>query len=457
MNISDMKLEDFLKTPVVCNCGHQHRINLKCAKIGFGVINELPQIIKTAGYHKAFIVADQNTYKAAGNKVIDALKKAEIPYKLLILMGDTIIPDEAIIGSVMMAYEESCDFAIAIGTGTINDIVKYFSFKIKLPYYIVATAPSMDGFISVSAAMITNNLKITYDAHVPEVFIGDLEVLTAAPMSMIAAGFGDIMGKYTCLQDWKLSAIINNEYYCETVKEIMALAVQRTIESGKDLLNRDQEAIKKLTEALLLSGIAMSFVGNSRPASGSEHHMSHFWEMQFQYEGKKPVLHGTKVGIGTIISLKLYEFLKNEKIDFTKARNESNFPTYEAWVNEINRVFPAVADDIILLEKQAGKNTIEHKNARINTIEEHWNDIKEVLEATPQVEKLEELLLNMKAPTRPIQVGIDKTLVKDSILYAKEVRNRYTILQLLWDLALLEKYADRVVEFLFDNNDINKI
>src|SRR5699024_1777372 len=161
----------------------------------------------------AFLVADKNTYEAAGRKVEKVLSDANLSYTTMIYKEDLLIPDEKSIGSITMAYDNTCDILIAIGSGTINDIVKFFSFKMNLSYYSIGTAPSMDGFISTAAAMTTNNLKTTYITHVPEVFIGDLNVFSKAPMSMIAAGFGDIMGKYTCLQDWKMSSIVNDEFY----------------------------------------------------------------------------------------------------------------------------------------------------------------------------------------------------------------------------------------------------
>ena len=445
MDISEVNIDDLLKQPIHCDCGHIHTIDMKAVIVGSNAIEELPRIMEEANYKKAFLVADKNTYEVAGKKVEDTFDEANIAYSTYVYKEDGLIPDETAIGSLCMAYDDTCDIIIAIGAGTINDIVKFFSYKMKLSFYVVGTAPSMDGYISSSAAMTVNNLKTTYTTHVPEVFIGDLDILSKAPRPMIAAGFGDILGKYTCLHDWKLSTVISGEYYCEYIVDLMTSAVNKTMESFDGLLERKKEAIEKLTYGLLISGIAMSFIGNSRPASGSEHHLSHFWEILFQYEGKKPVLHGEKVGIGTIISVKLYEYLlrtiKEEKIDFNKIRENYDF-SFSEWASEIKRVYPSAWQEIVELEKDSLKNSKDNWERRIEATKKKLDQIKEVCEDLPSSEKIEQMIRGLDGPVRPADIGIDESAVYNAILYAKEIRNRYTILQLLWDLNLLEEGAN---------------
>ena len=173
-----------------------------------------------------------------------------------------------------------------MGSGVIQDLCKYVSYQAKLPYYIVATAPSMDGYASKGAAMIWDNMKVTYNAHVPEVIIGDVDVLKDAPMEMIQSGYGDILGKYSCLNDWKLSRVVNGEYFCRYVYDLTYEILCKTKDLGPKLLERDAAAIETLMEALVGVGIAMAYVGNSRPASGSEHHLSHFFEVTGIMNGK---------------------------------------------------------------------------------------------------------------------------------------------------------------------------
>ncbi|NLJ86532.1 MAG: sn-glycerol-1-phosphate dehydrogenase [Firmicutes bacterium] len=449
MTLETMTLTDFLDSPFECDCGKSHTSDIKTVEIASGALSKLPELIRKLGHEKAFVVADSNTYGVAGRKVLEYLQASGIPHEYFLFETLEVVPDEAAIGSLLMHFDTACDLVIGIGTGTINDMCRFISHRMGRSYFIVATAPSMDGFASTVAPLITNNLKTTYEAHTPEAIIADLDILADAPMPMIAAGFGDILGKSTCLCDWRLSSIINGEYYCETIASMMELALQRTIACKDGLINRDKTAIGQLTEALILAGIAMSYAGNSRPASGSEHHLSHFWEMRYLFAGRKAVLHGAKVGIGTVIVLKLYEYLRNAHLDFEKIE-ASPTPAMDAgWRQEIERVFGPAAKEIILLEEKAGKNSPQQRQQRIGSIRKHWKEIQDVINTLPTASEAEELLLDTKGPSRPQAVGLTENTVKESVIYAKEVRNRYTILQLLWDLNLLEPYADRVAEFLY--------
>ena len=151
--------------------------------------------------------------------------------------------------------------------------------------------------------LIVDHMKTTYEAQVPYAILGDLAIIRNAPMNMIAAGVGDILGKYTCLCDWAVAHMLNGEYHCTAIEQLVRHSIATVTAGIANAKNRDAAAISSIMEALIYSGIAMSFAGNSRPASGSEHHLSHYWEMMYLFEGKKPVLHGTKVGIGTIAVL----------------------------------------------------------------------------------------------------------------------------------------------------------
>ena len=324
-----LNLNDYLGHNMNCTCGEEHKTNLKFVDIDKNAVARLPKHIETLGYKNPFLVADVNTWDAAGTQVTKELETANISYKKYIFKDKELVPDEKTLGSLMMAFPRDCDVIIAIGSGTLNDLCKFSSFQLGLDYMVFATAPSMDGFVSIGAALITDYVKTTYQAHVPLAVIGDTDILAAAPMEMITAGLGDILGKYTCLLDWKMAHIITGEYYCKTIADMVKEAVEIVVEESTRIKDRNPEAIKAVTEALVLSGIAMSFVGNSRPASGSEHHLSHYWEMKFQAEGKKPVLHGIKVGIGMIIVTKMYEMLEQEHFNFTSLKERSF--DYAAW------------------------------------------------------------------------------------------------------------------------------
>ena len=313
---------------------------------------------------------------------------------------------------------------------------------------LIATAPSMDGLVSGVAPLIFHNMKITFPAQEPLALICDPGIMADAPVKMLAAGAADILGKYNCLLDWKLSHIVNDEYYCDTIAGIMRKAVDQTMESTKGLASHNGEAVSVLTEALVLSGIAMDFSENSRPASGAEHHQSHYWEMQFLFDGIPAVLHGTKVGIGTVLMLELYNALaKMEKPDFDKIREEiSDRLSVEEWEKEMRRCYRDGADGIIALEKKSKKNDPEGLLKRLTVIEEKWEEIQLLAKTAPKASEIYHVLEEMGAAKIPADVGIAREYVYDSIRYGKELRDRYTILQFMWDIGKLEEEADLLVE-----------
>ena len=441
-----IQLSQYLGKPMECSCGHEHKTLLKRIDIDKGALNRLPGHITELGYHHIFMVCDVNTWKAAGETVAKLLSENNIAHKCLVIQDSELVPDEHAVGTVVTAFPKEADLILAVGSGTLNDLCKFVSYQMGLDYIVCATAPSMDGFASIGAALITNHVKTTYDAHVPVAIIGDTEVLAQAPMEMIVAGLGDILGKYTCLMDWRMAHLIEGEYYCEKIAGMVKQAVTIVVEQSSKIKDRDLEAVKAITEALALTGVAMSFVGNSRPASGSEHHLSHYWEMQFQMEGKKPILHGIKVGVGLLTVLNMYGKLAQEKVDFS-ALKEMKFDK-AAWEANVRDCYKDAADGILALEEQCGKNSAEKRQTRLERLAEVWPEMVSMISTElPALEELKQMMVDLGEPVSPQQLGISMKQVKDGIVLAKEVRNRFTILQILWDLGLLEQYADDMVEY----------
>ena len=444
--ISQRTLYDLLEHPFNCSCGRTHFADINDVRICSGALFDTAEIVKRFGWKRVFIIADKNTYAAAGKRLVSQLTEAGILCSEIVFENPDLVPDEQAVGSIMMRFVPDSEGIIGVGAGTINDLSRFISFRLNVPYLIVATAPSMDGYASTVAPLITNNLKTTYEATMPRAIIADLDVLTSSPQDMIAAGFADILGKYSCLVDWKLSALINGEYYCETVVEMMRVALNRTMALQKQLAIGDKSSLRELMEALVLAGIAMSYVGNSRPASGSEHHLSHFWEMRFLFEGRKPVLHGTKVGVACRLILKLYDYLQAEPL--TKDSIESlclDFD-YTAWEAEITRAYGQGAREVLQLEEKTGKNSPDQRRQRLLVTAERWDEIQSAIQNMPSGEDVAALLTSVHGPAYPHEIGLSPDALWDGIVYGKELRARYTILQLLWDLGLLHRYACQLVQ-----------
>jgi len=338
-----------------------------------------------------------------------------------------LVPDEKSYQSLHNALTQQCEFIIAVGSGTINDLCKYLSFQKNLEYMIVA------------------NMKVTFEARVAKIILADLTILKESPISMIAAGVGDILGKYTCLCDWKMAYFIKNEYYCGTIVGMIRKSIKTVVDNIEKAVEREEEAIKGIMEALILSGIGMSFSGNSRLASGSEHHLSHYWEMMFLQENRKPFLHGTKVGIGTVTVLKIYEYLLSHNVDFDKARkNASAFSEIE-WENLMEAAYGSAAEGVLALEKKVHKNSLENEVAALDVMEEKWEEILTFMKAVlPEADEVKRLLESMNAPSEPVQVEVLPETVKTSIRVAKELRDRFGVLQMIFNLGIMDEIIEDV-------------
>lgn len=436
-------IQNYLGREFPCSCGRTHATALREVLVKAGAAAELPALLARGGWRKAFVVFDENTRAAAGGVVLGALEQGGCAHTAYTLRAQGLLPDETGLGALLMHFDRACDVILAVGSGTINDLCRFLSYQLGMEYIIFGTAPSMDGFASGVAAMITENAKTTYETHVPAAIVGDLNVLCAAPLPMLAAGVGDILGKYTCLCDWRLAHLVTGEYFCPVLAQMVEHSVQTIIDALPLVESRSEAAVAAIMEGLVLSGIAMSFAGNSRPASGSEHHLSHYWEMMFLFDGKPAVLHGTKVGVGTVATLRGYELLCARPVDFAAARAKAQAYRQAEWEAKMRGIYRLAAPQVIALERRAHKNSPDEVLRRINSEEAHWDEIYALARGTlPAANALAAMLESLGAPSTPAELGIDAPLVHNAVVAAKEVRCRFGLLQLLYDLGLSEEIAD---------------
>lgn len=307
-SILDRPISQWAGMEYSCACGKSHKVDIQAIRVGSGVIQELPGILRDLGASHIFLVADNYTYEAAGRQVEQLLDQAGLSYHKRVFQTETpLVPNEYALGSVLAAMTSQDDMLLAVGSGTLNDVTKYVSARTGIPYVIAATAPSMDGYASTVAPTILDGFKTTLPAVYPAAIVADVDILKDAPMPMLTAGFGDIIGKFTSLADWRLSHQLNGEYYCPEVAGVIEAAVETCAANAQALAQREPQAIQAVTEALILSGLAMGMVGVSRPASGAEHQMAHYWEMDALRRGEEHPLHGNAVGVGTVLAASLYE------------------------------------------------------------------------------------------------------------------------------------------------------
>lgn len=451
MDLLSMEVEDMAGICFDCSCGHRHSVEIKNIKIGNGVINELTNIVDELNIKKIFIVEDKNTYKAAGNIVEEKLNK-KFDITKLIFQDEHLIADEKALGKMLIEIPYDAELILAVGSGTINDLCRFLSYKLKIPYIIVCTAPSMDGYASVVSPLVVNGVKTTLNAVYPNAIIADIDILKEAPMKMLLAGLGDILGKYTALADWQLSKILNDEYFCNLISEITIKALKKCIEYSNGIQKRDNNSIKSITEALILSGLAIGMCGTSRPASGEEHHLSHCWETIFMNEGKNSeYLHGNNVGIGVGIITQAYKYLSALDIKNIYSSGEYKYFTKDKWIKRINDVYGKIAPSIIEFKEECICFDKEQREKNFKKIVDNWDKIKEICDLfLPSADTIRNIMKDTGAVYNPSELGFDKEMFKKSFIAAKDIRKRYGILQLLEDIGKIEEAAQVIADIYYN-------
>lgn len=434
-----------------CSCGKLHSVEIENIIVGKGVMTELATVIKSYEGKKVFIIADFHTYEVAGKKVEELLIN-KFQVSKCVFDQEHLIPNESALGRLILEIPEGTSVIIAVGSGTINDISRFLSYKLGIPYVIVGTAPSMDGYASVVSPLIADGVKITYDAVYPLAIVADIDIMKEAPMYMLQAGLGDILGKYTALADWHIANILNGEYFCTEIEKLVLSTLKKCEEAAEGVKSRDDETVESITEALILSGLAIGMVGASRPASGEEHHLSHCFEMIFMNRGETTKwLHGNNVGVGVGIIAYAYKYLKN--MDINEILKNGNYLHLDKnrWIQNITEVYGKSATNIIRFKQDSINFNEEERKTNMNKILSNWDNIKKVCDVgVPEAEEIINTLKKAGAIWNPKELGIDKELFRKSFIVAKDIRNRYGILQLLEDIGMLEDAANYITNIYYN-------
>lgn len=396
--------------------GMPHPLSLRALRIGSGVLQELPALLKQLGeFPQMAIVCDDHTYAAAGRRVEALVGDVQT----ICLRAEDLHADERAVDEVRAQLQQPCSLLLAVGSGTIHDITRYTAHERGIPFLSLPTAPSVDGFTSNVAAMTWKGCKQTFPAVSPLAILADSDVFAACPPRLIAAGVGDLYGKYIAMFDWKVAHLVTGEAIYPTVlrMEEEALAtINRQIDA---IAARKKSALEQLMYALILSGLAIQGVGNSRPASGCEHHMAHFWEMHV-LNAPLDALHGEKVGMGTILACDYYHRLG------TLPEIESHYRGYAGLpVDQLRSLFGDRAAEI-LRENTPDPLTEVDKE----TFCRNFSSIRTWIEALPHAEDIAADLRRCHGVTTLEEIGLSNACIPATLEWAPFVRNRLTLLRL---------------------------
>ena len=287
-----------------CACGREHSMVTRAAIIESGCLKDFEKYMTEYGIAgKRCAIYGQNTYKATADRHPFAEQE-------IVLNSEGLHANEISTAEVLAKLEDDVQVLIAVGSGTIHDITRFCAYQRGIRFVSCPTAATVDGFCSTVAAMTWYGYKKTMTAVAPEIVVADVDIIANAPMELVRSGVGDIMAKYTALADWRISALLTGEYFCPTIHDITKKAADSVMESVPGIIRGEVEAYANVTYALIMSGIAMQMIGNSRPASGCEHHVSHMIECgPAAFTVRFPAMHGEKTGVGTVIAAGEYHRL----------------------------------------------------------------------------------------------------------------------------------------------------
>jgi len=383
------------------------------------------------------IISDRNTHAALGARLAQVLAAGGLPVEAVVLQSREVVADAAHILEVLLAIDGGGRSLLAVGSGTITDIVRFVAHRTHQPLISVPTAPSVDGYASVGAPLVVGTYKQTITATAPAAIFADLETLCAAPPLMIAAGFADMICKYSSLADWHLGHLLWGERYDEAIAQDTLLAVRRVRDAAPAIARHDKDGIRCLMQGLVDSGLGILAFGASHPASGAEHHLSHFWEMKLLRERRPAILHGIKVGLGAVLTAGYWEEIRH--IDLPEAEGllrRSTRSDQEREVTAIRAVFGEAADQVIADQTpflQLSAESYDDLRARIVA---GWAEIQAIAATVPPPGEVVTLLRSVGSLCRGSEVGFSAEEVALAETHAHYLRNRFTVMKLRRVLGL---------------------
>ena len=406
--------------------------------LGDETIPELLTFLRSIKVANIVLVSDENQYKALGSGVEKALQEAGFTVNNVILYGEEISADERFVVQALLPADDTEQLYISVGSGTVTDIVRFVSYRANSHFVSLPTAPSVDGFASDGSSMTLMGYKQTIISRPPLAIFSDLNTLCNAPRKLIAAGFGDMFGKYTALADWKLAEVVNGDPYDNVIADRSRKARDKVADQIEKLEKDWRASIHTTMEALLEEGLCMLDFGNSRPASGSEHQFSHYWEMKLLREERPAVFHGSKVGLASIWIAKYYDLIRKISKD-DAAERLSKTKMYDR-TEEINKIKQGYGNNIapfIIENQESHLNRTPQEYQQIQKrILDNWEELQEIAAEVPSPNKIRSMLQEVGGVTEPKEIGLTRNDLRNALDYAQYARKAFTILNICQMLDL---------------------
>jgi len=398
-----------------CDCGKKHETAICDIEISSGAVHRVGEILKKNGFSRnLLLVADENTLKAAEG-ITESLEGFSVTYKLYKNLRLATMEEVEAVEALIAGKDIS---VLSVGTGSLNDTCRLAAARQDKKLCIFATAPSMDGFASYGSPIVCNGFKATYAAKSPEVVIGDTKILAAAPNELKSAGFGDMVAKYVGLVDWQISTLLTGEYYCEKIASLTRDAVDELMDMADKVTANDEYTAGKIFEALLKTATALTFPHTSRPASGSEHIISHLIECVELRDGILPNFHGDDIGVCTLAMLKFYQELSEaETID---TQNET-----VDW-DEVYAFYGEMAKEVRKLNEP--ENIVDDVDK--DDLKNKWPQIVNIIKSVPSYETCKDAMKRAGCKITVEDIGKNEKLFENCIKFSPYMRKRLTLLRL---------------------------
>ena len=419
-------------------------------RVGSGAIAGAADVfIDCFGASPAVIVADAATYDVAGAAVEHALRNAGVPCRPPFVFAATpaVYADYETVMSIVTHLRYSDAIPVAVGSGTINDIVKLASHLSERRYMVVATAASMDGYTAFGASISHDGYKQTFSCPAPVAVVADTDIVTAAPAALTASGYADLLAKVTAGADWIVADALGAEAIYAPAWHLVQDSLRRWTGNPRGIAHAQPQAVERLTEGLLITGLAMQAHRNSRPASGAEHQFSHLWEMEHLEQEGVWLSHGFKVGIGTVAVSAMYDqFLMHDFSGLDVDRLIRRRPTRDQLAAQI-----AAQHTIPVLRQKSVEETLakvpgdDQLRARLTTLRSSWGDLQGRLRRQLlSPEEIRSRLHQAGCPSDPATIGVDQDRLHRSYHGARQIRRRYTVLDTAMETGVFDACVDRL-------------
>lgn len=422
----------------------------KACLIGDGVIGRVPSVFREQfpGKDAAILIADPRTWKAAGEKTAALLEAAGVKTSRHIVEPDgrTFHAEYRYVEGVRDAVEKTGAVPVAVGSGVINDLTKRAAGELGIPYMVVATAASVDGYSSFGAALVSpEGAKQTYPCPAPRAIVADLGVMRTAPKEMAAYGFADLMAKIPAGADWILAAELGATEWHDAAWHIVQDGIPESTRNAEGVARGDSAAMSGFVEGLMMSGFAMQAMQSSRPASGAEHMFSHILDMTHHTYRGELVSHGAQVGVYTLFMVRFHEALL--RFDMASLDVEKCVADWVEWDKGgealAREPFAGTKFPNLGVEQSKPKwQTKEELRVTLTAAKARWPEIAARLRAqlVPSAE-IERRLKAVGSPSCPAEIGVANDFAQRNIRFAMFMRNRYNALDFAFRLGKLDEFA----------------